>query len=301
MKTEGHGRTALITGASSGIGLELTRRLLSEGWQVIALNRSGFPEGDALLQASLARKQLRVYRADLTDFDSLKLALGQLKAAEEKIDVLFNNAGGSFESLGFSKQGRELHFEVQTVVPYILIMELKEHLRRGASKTVINTSSNVFRTTRRFDPDTLERPATFKKLFGPYSTTKLAMTLWTRELAPKLAAEGIKLLGVDPGPNNTLRSGKTSGFPFYMKPLVRLFFPPPSRGASRLYDAALGASGVSSGAYVTNGKVTELGFAEQGRKVLERVRAIHEREFVAGIAAHAVPDAFRGVDARARV
>ncbi|XXY39185.1 SDR family NAD(P)-dependent oxidoreductase [Sorangium sp. So ce260] len=43
MNTKEHDKVALITGANHGIGLELTRRLLSEGFQVIALNRSGFP------------------------------------------------------------------------------------------------------------------------------------------------------------------------------------------------------------------------------------------------------------------
>ncbi|WNG52051.1 SDR family NAD(P)-dependent oxidoreductase [Archangium minus] len=282
MGTRGEGRTALITGASSGIGLELTRRMLSEGWQVAALIRSGFPEGDALIQESLSRKQLRIYKADLTDFDSLRRALGQLKAAEEKLDLLFNNAGGSFPDLRFSKQGRELHFEVQTVAPYILLMELRELLRKGTLKRVINTSTNAFASLKQFDPDTLERPTAFKKLFGPYATTKLALSLWTREVAPGVAAEGIKLWSVDPGPNNTLRKGKDSGLPFYITPLMKLFFAHPSQGASRLYDAAVAEHGEASGAYVTKGVAKKLGFEEQGRKVLEKVRAIYEREYVAG-------------------
>jgi NAD(P)-dependent dehydrogenase (short-subunit alcohol dehydrogenase family) len=279
METAGQERTALITGASSGIGLELTRRLLAEGWQVLALNRSGFAEDDVRLQEALERKQLRVYRADLSDFDSLKRALAQLKAAEAKVDVLFNNAGGTVPELTFSKQGRELHFEVQTVVPYILTMELKELLQRGTLKTVVNTSSNVFKSLKRLDPDTLERPPTFKKLFGPYSTTKLAFALWTRELAPRLAAEGIKVLSVDPGGNNTVRPGKPSGLPLPVELLMKYFFPHPRRGAARLYEAALGPREVPSGAYVSNGAPKPLQCVEQGPKVLEKVSAIYQREF----------------------
>lgn len=281
MKTEGQTRTALITGASSGIGLELTRRLLSEGWEVIALIRSGFPEDDALLRDSLGRKQLRVYNAELTDFGGLKRALEQLKAKEEKIDLLFNNAGGSLAQLGFSPQGRELHFELQTVVPYILFRELKEHLLRGRFKTVINTSTGAFRFTRHFDAGTLERPTTFKKLLGPYATTKLALSLWTREVAPQAAAEGLRLLSVDPGGNNTLRKGTGSGLPLIPKLLMKFFFPPPTRGASLLYEAATNGREIPSGAYLSEGKVAELKFTSQGRKILEKVSAIYEREFQA--------------------
>ncbi|WP_164007022.1 SDR family NAD(P)-dependent oxidoreductase [Pyxidicoccus trucidator] len=281
MKTAGQERTALITGASSGIGLELTRKLLSEGWQVIALNRSGFAQDDVRIEDALSRKQLRVYTADLADFDSLRQALARLKAAEEKVDLLFNNAGGSFPTLTFSKQGRELHFELQTVVPYILLMELTELLKRGNLKTVINTSSNAFKFVKRWDPDTLERPATFKKLFGPYATTKLALSLWTQELGPRVASEGIKVLSVDPGGNNTLRRGKDSGLPLPVELVMKLFFPHPSRGASLLYDAAVGARGGPSGAYVTNGAPKELPFTEHGPRVLEKVSDIYAREFAA--------------------
>ncbi|NMO19136.1 SDR family NAD(P)-dependent oxidoreductase [Pyxidicoccus fallax] len=280
MKAVEQDRTALVTGASSGIGLELTRRLLSEGWQVIALNRSGFPQDDSRLQEAQRRGQLRVYRADLADFGSVRQAVAQLQAAEEKVDVLFNNAGGTFPELTFSPQGRELHFELQTVVPYILLMELKALLLRGTLKTVVHTSSEAFRFVRRFEPDTLERPATFKKLTGPYATTKLALTLWTRELGPRLAAEGIRLLSVDPGGNNTLRRGKDSGLPLPVEFLMRWFFPPPSHGASLLYEAAVGAHGLPPGAYVSKGAPKELRFREHGRSILERVRAIHEREYL---------------------
>ncbi|MCP3162332.1 SDR family NAD(P)-dependent oxidoreductase [Myxococcus qinghaiensis] len=275
-------QVALVTGANAGIGLALTRNLLSTGWQVIAVNRSAFPEEDALLKDAVGTGRLRVYTADLTDFDALRAVLGELKGREARIDVLFNNAGGSFPTLAFSKQGREVHYELQTVAPYVLLMELRELLHRGALKTVINTSSAVFLRTKTFDPGALERPSNFRMLLGPYSTTKLALSLWTRELAPQLAAEGIRLLSVDPGGNNTQRAGRPSGLPFWLRPIVTLFFPPPTKGASLLYDAALGnARREPPGAYLVQGKATELGFQTQGRAVLDQVRAIHAREFPA--------------------
>ena len=275
----GSARTALITGASAGIGLELARRMLTEGWKVLALNRSNLPEDDALIRESLSRNQLRVYKADLADFASLRQALEQIKAKEEKIDLLFNNAGGSFPELAFSKQGRELHFELQTVVPYIIYRELKEQLKRGSAKTVVNTSTNAFKFVKRFDPDTLERPASFQQLFGPYAVSKLALSLWTRESAAQAAAEGIRLMSVDPGGNNTLRSNKRSGLPWVVKLLMKAFFPPPTRGASRLYEAAMDSRGELSGAFLSSGRVTDLRFTDQGRRVLDKVSAIYEREF----------------------
>lgn len=155
-------RTALITGSTSGIGLELTRKLLAEGWQVIGLNRSAFPSEDTDIQNALRSGQLRWVQANLTNYDSLRTALDQIKSDTDSIDVLFNNAGGSASELRFSDQGHELHFELQTVVPYIIYMELVELLLKGQMKTVINTSTTSFNMVRQFNLNILERPAEFK-------------------------------------------------------------------------------------------------------------------------------------------
>ncbi|MGO4545682.1 SDR family NAD(P)-dependent oxidoreductase [Paenibacillus sp. 2TAB23] len=278
MKNESNSRTAIITGASNGIGLALTCTLVKEGWHVIALIRSDFPKDDVLHEAIIS-KRLRVYRADLSDFASLRAALHLVKAAEQKADLLFNNAGGSINELRFSKQGRELHYELQTVAPYVILMELKQLLLNGSLKTVINTSTNAFKFIKHFDSERLEHPTEFTKLFGPYAASKLALSLWTRELAPELANEGIKLLSVDPGGNNTIRKGKSSGIPFYLKPIIKLFFPHPSKGAELLYNGALAAEYAASGDFLINGKVTPLRFTEQSHKVLARVNTIYMKEF----------------------
>lgn len=169
-------RTALITGSTSGIGLELTRKLLAEGWQVIGLNRSAFPSEDTDIQNALRSGQLRWVQANLTNYDSLRTALDQIKSDTDSIDVLFNNAGGSAAELRFSDQGHELHFELQTVVPYIIYMELVELLLKGQMKTVINTSTTSFNMVRQFDMNILERPAEFKNclvLMPPRSSAYL--------------------------------------------------------------------------------------------------------------------------------
>ncbi|MEW9700028.1 SDR family NAD(P)-dependent oxidoreductase [Paenibacillus sp. SI8] len=271
--------TALVTGASSGIGLELTRKLLSEDWHVIGLNRSSFSADDEFIQHAMREGKLREYKADLTNFGQLKLALDTIKVTETKIDVLFNNAGGSLAELSYSKQGREMHFELQTVAPYIIFMELKEQLHKGSLRTVVNTSTNAFTTLQSFNPETLERPSTFKKLFGPYATTKLALSLWTQEIAPLVEPDGIRIRSADPGGNNTIRKGNSSGLPFYLKPIMKLFFSAPTKGASLLYDAALGQHGGLNGVFFMKGRVAKLKFIDQGRRVLEQVDAIYRQEF----------------------
>jgi NAD(P)-dependent dehydrogenase (short-subunit alcohol dehydrogenase family) len=274
MNTNLSGKVVLLTGASSGIGLALTHQLLQEDAQIIALIRTGFPKNDTEIQAAIGTRQLRVYQADLSDFTSLRAALEQIKNNEQMIDLLYNNAGGSFPELVFSKQGRELHYELQTVVPYIITMELKTLLKKGTLKRVVHTSTNAFNTMKRFDPETLDHPSQFKMLFGPYAASKLALSLWTQALAPHLALEGITMITVDPGGNNTMRKGKQSGIPFYLKPIIHLFFPHPSKGALLLYQGALGDH--IPGAYLTKNKHVELKFVQHAPRVLEKVRDIYE-------------------------
>ncbi len=272
---------ALVTGASAGIGLELTRKLLSEEWQVVALNRSDFPKEDTKIQNAVMNGWLRIYKtADLTDYASLRGTLEEIKSKERRIDILFNNAGGAFHELSYSKQGREKHYELLTVVPYIILMELKELLKNGSLKTVINTSSSALKHVKEFNLEILERPKSFRKLFGPYAASKLALSLWTQAIAPQLAQEGIKIRSVDPGGNNTLRKGKKSGLPIVVSLLMKLFFSPPTHGANLLYKAALGEHRHETGVFLLKGRIAQLKFTDQSANVLEKIYGIYEQEFL---------------------
>lgn len=279
--TKGHGeRIAFITGANAGIGLALTQKLLAEGWQVVALNRSDYPSEDQMIRQAIQTGRLRIYKTqDLADYANLRRDMAEIKSKEQRIDVLFNNAGGSFPELSYSPQGREKHYELMAVVPYIILMELKDLLHKGSLKTVINTSSSALQFTKKFTIETLERPQTFRKLIGPYATSKLALSLWTQAIAPQLAREGIQIRSVDPGGNNTLRKGRNSGLPLVVVPLMKLFFSPPTHGAAKLYEAAFGEFRQKTGVFLLKGQVKELHFQDQAQSVLERVQAIYEQEF----------------------
>lgn len=285
MKQNHATKTALVTGASSGIGLALIRRLLSEGMEVIALNRSDLQETDDTIREAIKQRRLRIYRADLANFAELRSALKEIVSRETRIDLLFNNAGGSFPKLMYSPQGRELSFELHTVVPYIMIKKLRPLLLAAGRSVVVHTSSSAIHRVRDFAPSLLEQPEKFRKLFGPYAWSKLALSLWTRELAPTLAAEGIVMTSADPGGNNTLRKDNASGLPLIVRLIMKLLFPPPTHGAELLNLAATetGRGSVRPGAFVVKGREAKLPYTEFGRDVLAKVEAIYMKEFAAEI------------------
>lgn len=247
------------------------------------MNRSNFPADDRFIQNHLKDGWLRAYKVkDLTDYGSLRHSLEEIKGKEQRIDILFNKAGGCLSELRYSKQGREMHYELLTVVSYIILMELNELLKNGSLKTVINTSSQALRFTKVFTIDNLEHPQTFRKMFGPYATSKLALSLWTQAVAPKLAKEGIKIRSVDPGINNTLRKGKDSGLTAWFELFMRFFSSPPTHGPNLLFEGALGKHNNETGVFLLKDRVADLKFTEHAQRVLDKISDTYNHEFLGG-------------------
>jgi NAD(P)-dependent dehydrogenase (short-subunit alcohol dehydrogenase family) len=269
---------ALVTGARTGIGLELTKKLLKEGWQVVALNRSPFKEDDELIKGALKAGNLIVYLTDLADFKILAGTLKKVRDHEHYLDVIFNNAGSMSGSLSYSVQGREIDYEINTVVPYIIAKELEELLLKGGLKTIVNTSSEAALMAKDFKPEQLENPKAFKKLFGVYASSKLALSLWTTKYAQNLKNE-IKIRSVDPGPTKTKMS-KGSGMPWFVLLLRPLLFLPPSKGAKNVYDGAFGEFKNESGVFISKGKIKPLKYVDKGLTVLSKVDRIYQKDIL---------------------
>lgn len=273
-----HKKKALITGARSGIGFELTRRMLQEGWHIIALNRSAFAEDDELIRDSIASGTLMVYLADLSDFSSLFSTLKEISRKEEYLDIIFNNAGSMSGSLSYSPQGREIDFEINTVVPYIIYKELEPLLLKGSLKTVVNTSSEAALRVKKFHPGQLEKPVSFEKLFGVYASSKLALSLWTQALALNFT-NGIKIRSADPGPIKTPMT-KSSGMPWFVLLLRPFIFSHPRKGAAKLYDAAFGEYNNANGVFISKGKVRQLKSADNDAWILSKIDRIYRNEIL---------------------
>ncbi|MEV5025159.1 hypothetical protein [Paenibacillus sp. LPE1-1-1.1] len=78
---------------------------------------------------------------------------------------------------------------------------------------VVHTSSYPFKYRKAFEPDTQEHSNEFTKLYGPYATPKPALSYLDYEIAYEPAGDGLKILSVDSGGNNTPGKGKCSGIP----------------------------------------------------------------------------------------
>ena len=271
-----NGRTVLVTGANSGVGLALTHKLLEAGAEVVALVRSDFTP-DEKTNSALAAGRLRVHKADFGDFTSLKRALGQVKAAEPKLDVLFTNAGVAFPDLR-KVAGHDGHLTINTVVPYIILEELGPLLEKGELKTVVATSSIALKYVRKFSLELLEQPPKHVPIMGAYGRSKLALSLWTREASAAWMARGIVLRTACPGGTKTKMTTGPEAKSFFAKYILPFTSHSAEEGASRIWDAAFDPKG-TPGDFLSNRRVILPRWLDEAPRVLALVKEIYQTQY----------------------
>jgi len=190
-------KTILITGCSSGFGLETARYFLERDWNVVATMRT--PREDVLPAA----KNLRVIALDVTDPDSIRRALD----AAGPIDVLVNNAGiGVLNALeGIPMDVARDVFETNTLGTIAMTQAVLPQFRERKSGVIVNVTSTV----------TL-RPL---PLLSVYTASKAAVNAFTESLAIELEQFNVRVRIVLPGRSPSTRFGENartrmqSGFP----------------------------------------------------------------------------------------
>ena len=225
------GQTVVITGASSGIGAEAARRLAELGATVAVVGRS--PDKTAAVAQRIGG---RAHLADYGRLDDVRRLAADLLAAYERIDILANNAGAIFTSRITSTDGHEMTFQVNYLAPFLLTNLLLARLAAAPDGArVINTASDVYRHAR-LDPDDLD--GTRRPLRQAYPASKLALILFTRELARRTGGTGITASAFHPG---VVATDLGRGSPFFRLMnswLGRAVLSTPRRGAEPLLHLA---------------------------------------------------------------
>ncbi|MBE1161743.1 SDR family oxidoreductase [Dyella acidiphila] len=201
-------QTVLITGCSSGFGLETAQYFLARNWQVIATMRT--PREDLLPRS----ERLRVLPLDVTDAQSIQHAV----AAAGPVDVLVNNAGiGVLNALeGVSMAIAREVLETNTLGTIAMTQALLPQFRQRQSGAIVNVTSSV----------TL-RPL---PLLSVYTASKAAVNAFTESLALELAPFHVRARLVLPGRSPETRFGENAqprmqaGFPEAYAELVQKVF-----------------------------------------------------------------------------
>ncbi len=182
--------TALITGATDGLGLQVARDLAGQGWTILVHGRSR-SRAEAVLPGA------RVYIADLSSLAEVRRLADEVLANEERLDVLVNNAGigsGSSGARETSVDGLELVFAVNYLSHFLLTLRLLELLKRSAPARIVNVSSGGQQAID-FDDVQLERGWSGSRA---YCQSKLAQILFTISLAERLEGTGVSVNALHP-------------------------------------------------------------------------------------------------------
>ncbi|GAA4082691.1 oxidoreductase [Nonomuraea soli] len=195
------GRTFVVTGASSGLGTEITRRLAARGGRVIMAVRDtakGHWVRDRL-RADEVKADLAVHQLDLLDLDSVRRFADELHAEATAIDVLVNNAGIGTVPRRLSPQGVESQFATNHLGHFALTGLLLDRLAAGRDPAVVTVGSSLYRLGR-LDLDDLAAERGYSP-GGAYAASKLANVLFGLELDRRLraAASPVRSLLAHPG------------------------------------------------------------------------------------------------------
>ncbi|KAM0856628.1 hypothetical protein ACQ4PT_049021 [Festuca glaucescens] len=195
------GLTAIVTGASSGIGAETARVLAARGAHVVMAARN-IAAADSVRQAVLAdtpAATLDVMELDLSSMASVRKFAADFNAKGLPLNILVNNAGVLATSFTLSKDGIEMQFATNHVGHFLLTHLLLETMKKTSRESnvegrIVNVSSVGHRFTYqegiRFD--NINNEAEYSTS-GAYGQSKLANILHANELARRLKEEGVNI------------------------------------------------------------------------------------------------------------
>ncbi|MDL9947362.1 SDR family NAD(P)-dependent oxidoreductase [Gordonia sp. ABSL11-1] len=223
-------RTVVITGASDGIGAVTARELAGPDVDLVIVGRSA-----AKLEPVVADTGATGFTADFARLDDVRALAGKLRDRVGHIDVLLNNAGGTFDPGQRTADGHEPNFQINHLAPFLLTHLLRDRLAAAdGGSLVLNTSSigNLAGHVDLADLDYCRRRALELRAYG---TSKLMNILFTRGIAERWSDDGILSAAVHPGPVAS-SFGRDSFFVglLYRTPLRNLATITPEKGAEPL-------------------------------------------------------------------
>jgi NAD(P)-dependent dehydrogenase (short-subunit alcohol dehydrogenase family) len=194
------GRTAVITGANTGLGFETAKALAAKGAHVVLAVRDTAKGKQAAAEIS---GDVTVQELDLTSLASIREAAEALKSGHDKIDLLINNAGVMTTPKGTTKDGFELQFGTNHLGHFALTGLLLDAILDVDGARIVTVSSNGHKMGGAIHFDDLQWERSYSRM-GAYTQSKLANLLFTYELQRRLAPRGKTIaLAAHPGTSTT--------------------------------------------------------------------------------------------------
>ncbi|ETP69608.1 SDR family oxidoreductase [Planococcus glaciei] len=245
-------KTAIITGANSGLGLETAKAFAGQGVHVILAVRDTDKGQTALehIKKEAPGASVEVMKLDLSDLDSISDFAEQAKGKMDSLDLLINNAGVMVPPFTKTKDGIELQFASNHLGHFALTGRLLPLLLKAPASRVVTLSSLAHRGAA-IDFDNLDGSKGYKGMKF-YGQSKLANLMFAQELDKRLKQHGLPTISIACHPGisatNLFKFGKREA-PRIFKRLMNRYFQPAVMGALPTIYAAT-EPGLKGGEYI---------------------------------------------------
>ena len=232
--------TALVTGATGGLGKATAIQLIQAGATVAIVARD--PERGAAAVAEIHRLTpdgaVHLLVGDLSTMSGVRRIAADVIAQHPQLNVLINNAGVSkFSGREVTAEGLEATFATNHLAPFLLSNLLLDLLAKNAPAHIVTVSSFGHRLVSKIPWDDLQSERSFQPL-EVYNLTKLYNILFTMELARRAASRGVRVNCLNPGFLLTDLGREAKGFFRLFLQLSRPFQKPPAVGAAAVIKVA---------------------------------------------------------------
>lgn len=274
-----NGKTVIVTGANTGIGLETASALAAKGAHVILTARDPAKGSAAVAEV---RRRFPYANVDAMELDLSRLADVRAFASTvidnvPRLDVLVNNAGLMLGDRRITEDGFEMTFQVNHLGPFLLTNLLLERMKGSAPARIVNVASTAHRGGKLDFGDLMnERTYVGMRVYG---TSKLCNILFTRELARRLHGLGVTANSLHPGTVRTGfgQDGDSKGFIKFGLAVIRPFIIGPEKGAkTQIFLASSPDVESVSGEYFVRSRRSKPSAAAQDDETARRLWAISE-------------------------
>ncbi|MGA2125953.1 MAG: SDR family oxidoreductase [Xanthobacteraceae bacterium] len=277
-------KVCVVTGATSGVGLQTATELALRGARVVLVGRETARGVEAmdLIRRRAPKADVAIHYADLARLDQVRELGAALNAGLPRIDVLINNAGAMFQRRQLTAYGLEKTFALNHMAYFLLSDLLRDRLIASAPSRIVNVASDAHRGVT-LDFDDLQGEKRYSG-FRAYQRSKLCNILFTRELARRLDGTGVTVNCLHPGFVAT-RFGEENGglFRVAINLAKRVAAITPERGAlTSLYLATSSQVAGETGGYYEKSKLATPSAAAQDDDTARRLWEVSAR--IAGTA-----------------
>ncbi|PZA11187.1 short-chain dehydrogenase [Rhodopseudomonas palustris] len=275
-----HKRTALVTGANSGLGKAIATALAADGLRVglVARDRGRGEAALADVRAATGNDDLHLFVADLADQVSVRALAQAVRDRFDRLDLLINNAGTAFAERRLSPQGIERAFAINHLGPFLLTNLLLDLIKASAPARIVNVGTRIDAAIDFDDLNWDKRPYGMMK---GYAQSKLGNLHFTFELARRLQGSGVTVNCVFPGVFKSNLGGTDGAQGLFWKLLAKLggwAIPKPETAAQRvLYLANAPELEGVSGEYFANRKTIAAPAQARDAEANRRLWEISER------------------------